>query len=74
MTHSGLGSAPRPLIEEIARLKATDVLLPTSAGRELRIRCVTRPDKGQQILLSRLGLEIPARLGQPRWAHTEPRM
>jgi transposase len=74
MTHSGLGSAPRPLIEEIARLKATDVLLPTSAGRELRIRCVTQPDKGLQILLSRLGLEIPARLGQPRWAHTEPRM
>jgi transposase len=77
MARSGLGNGPRPLIEEIGRIKAQDVILPTSTGRELRIRCVTTPDACQRSLLGRLGLKIPTRLGEPRWlrkAKTKSRM
>jgi transposase len=67
MKRTGLGSGPRPVIEDLARMKLHDVILPTSDGRELRVRCVTEPDKLQRILMSHLRLEIPRRLGQPRW-------
>jgi transposase len=67
MARSGLGDSPRTLLQELAKIKVVDVILPTSAGRELRVRCVSAPDKPQQVLLSRLGLQIPRRLGQPRW-------
>ena len=67
MARCGLGNGPRPLIEELDRIKTNDVVLPTTGGREIRIRCVTRPDESQRILLGRLGLKIPARLGEPAW-------
>jgi transposase len=67
MARSGLGHGPRTLLEEVARIKAADLVVPTSNGRRLRLRCVTTPDQGQRILLGRLGLEIPRRLGEPRW-------
>jgi hypothetical protein len=31
-------------------------------GKTLRLRCVTTPDEGQEVLLSRLGLTLPHRL------------
>jgi transposase len=67
MVRSGLGNAPRQVIEEIARIKVVDVFLPTSTGQQLRLQCITRPDQAQQILLQRLGLQVPRRLGRPRW-------
>jgi hypothetical protein len=67
MSRSGLGSAPRPLREEMARLKVAEVRLPTSTGREVSLQCVTQPDPAQQQLLVRLGLKLPQRLGNPRW-------
>ena len=67
MSRCGLGNGPRPLIEEFERIKANDVVLPTSNGREVRIRCVTQTDASQRTLLDRLGLKIPTRLGEPRW-------
>lgn len=67
MARAGLGNGPRPVIEELARIKTQDVILPTSQGKELRIRCVTVPDKPQRALLDRLGLKLPTRLGEPRW-------
>jgi hypothetical protein len=39
-----------------------DVVLPLENGREMRLRCVVRPDKAQAALLDRLGLELPRRL------------
>jgi len=68
MARCGLGNGPRPLIEELERIKTNDVVLPTSNGREVRIRCVTQTDESQRILLGRLGLKIPTRLGQPQWS------
>jgi hypothetical protein len=72
MKRSGLGSAPRPLREEMARLKVAEVRLPTSTGREVSLQCVTQPDPAQQQLLARLGLKLPQRLGQPRWVDAVP--
>ena len=56
---SGLGNEPRRVFEKLKRIKLVDVVLPTRAGVEIRKRCVTRPDEGQQILLGRLGMKLP---------------
>ncbi len=71
VARSGLGNGPRPVIEELARIRTNDVILPMFSGRELRTRCVTRPDESERILLSRLGLELRGRLGEPKW-RTQP--
>lgn len=67
MERSGLGNGPRTVIEEFQRIKSTDVVLPTTAGRDVRLRCVTTPDEAQRILLDRLGVKLPTRLGEPKW-------
>jgi transposase len=61
---AGLGHSPRTVLDELARLQSADVVLPTAQDprRELRIRCVVRPDKAQAQLLDRLGLRLPERL------------
>jgi transposase len=59
---AGLGESPRTMLDEIARIQSTDVVLPTKDARELRLRCVVRPDKRQADLLARLGVDLPARL------------
>jgi len=59
---AGLGRSPRTILEELGRIQSTDVVLPTEDGRELRLRCVVRPDAAQAALLDRLGLELPQRL------------
>jgi hypothetical protein len=67
MEASGLGTAPRTLLDEVRLLKSTDVILPTAVGRELRLRCVSQPDEALGVLLYRLGLAPPARLAPPHW-------
>ena len=59
---AGLGQSPRTILEELGRIQSTDVVLPTTDGREVRLRCVVRPDQAQACLLDRLGLELPERL------------
>jgi transposase len=67
MEASGLGTAPRTLLDEVRQIKSTDVILPTAAGRELRLRCVSQPDDSLAVLLYRLGIAPPARLAPPHW-------
>jgi transposase len=67
-SQAGLGDSPRTVLDELRRLQSTDVVLPTTDGRELRLRCVVRPDKAQAVLLDRLGLELPRRVRPPRLA------
>ena len=67
MARAGLGSGARTLLEEVARIKANDVLLRTSSGRDVLLCCVTRPDPAQKALLQRLGLLLPERLDRPSW-------
>jgi transposase len=63
---AGLGRSIPTLLEEFARIQSTDVVLPTTDGRTVRLRCVVRPDKAQTILLHHLGLELPQRLRIPK--------
>jgi transposase len=63
---AGLGRSAATLLEELARVQSTDVVLPTTDGRTVRIRCVVRPDRAQTILLHHLGLELPQRLRLPK--------
>jgi transposase len=70
MNRSGLGDAPRTVLEELAKIKSGDVVLPTQTAngepsQEIRLRCVTEPDASQKVLLNRLGLEFPRRLRRP---------
>jgi hypothetical protein len=64
LQRAGLGDTPRVVLDELARIQSTDVVLPLAedARRELRIRCVVRPTGAQAALLSRLGLALPDRL------------
>ncbi len=57
-----LGRSPRTILEELRRIQSADVVLPTQDGRELRLRCIVRPDSAQSALLDRLGLDLPERL------------
>ncbi len=63
-SRAGLGNSPRTVLDEFERIRSTDVVLPLTQepGRELRLRCVVRPDKAQAILLQRLGLRLPERI------------
>ena len=67
MQRSGLGDAPRTLLDELAKIRSGDVVLPTkttagTTGPTVRLRCVTEPDAAQKVLLHRLGLTMPRRL------------
>ena len=62
---AGLGRSPRTILDELRCIQSTDVVLPTQDGRELRLRCVVRPDAAQAALLDRLGLDLPERLRLP---------
>ena len=67
MQRSGLGDAPRTLLEELAKIKSGDVVLPTRTkdgqyNGTVRLRCVTEPDEAQKVLLHRLGIPLPRRL------------
>ncbi len=59
---AGLGNSPRTILEELARIQSHDVVLPTAAHGQIRLRCVTQPDAAQAALLDRLGLVLPKRM------------
>jgi transposase len=65
---AGLGNTPRTLLEELARIQAHDVILPTHTHGEIRLRCVTQPDAAQAALLDRLGIVLPKRIRVPEVA------
>jgi hypothetical protein len=71
MQAQGLGSAPRTLLNELGRLKSTDVILPTAGGREVRLRCVSQPEQELTALLYRLDIAPPRRLTPPQWVPKE---
>ena len=66
-SRAGLGHAPRTILTEFSRIHAADIVLPLvdDARRELRLRCVVRPEREQAILLEHLGLTLPQRLKVP---------
>jgi transposase len=66
-SRAGLGHSPRTILSEFSRIHAADIVLPLDDGskREIRLRCVVRPDREQELLLQRLGLTLPERLRPP---------
>ena len=60
MKGSGLGTAPRKLLEELRELRSLDVLLPTRE-RTIRLRMVATPAMELRPLLQRLKIAIPNR-------------
>jgi transposase len=69
---AGLGSSVTTILEEMARIQSTDVVVPTQDGRQVRLRCVVRPDKAQSILLAHLGLDLPQCLRMPTGLANHP--
>jgi transposase len=60
MKASGLGTAPRKLLEELRELKSLDVLLPTRE-KTIRLRLVATPEKQLKVLLQRMKIPLPNR-------------
>ena len=50
------------MLDELAQVQSVDVVLPTTDGKEVRVRCVVKPERAQAILIERLGLDLPRRL------------
>ena len=59
---AGLGNEPRKVFDEIARIKAVDVVMPTRQGTVIRNRCIAQPTNAQSVLLQMLQLHLPQRM------------
>jgi transposase len=66
-SRAGLGDSPRTILTELSRIHSADIVLPLAdeSKRELRLRCVVRPDREQALLLQHLGVTLPQRLRPP---------
>lgn len=59
----GTGLTPARALALLATLQSADIILPTTDGREIRLRRVTRPTpEQQQQLLDQLDITIPTHL------------
>lgn len=50
----------------LSTLQSADIILPTTDGREIRLRRITEPTTEQKSLLQQLGLTLPDRLEHNR--------
>jgi transposase len=58
----GTGLTPVRALALLATLQSADIILPTTDGREIRLRRVTQPTPEQQRLLDQLNITIPTHL------------
>lgn len=54
--------SPGKALALLSTLQSADIVLPTTEGREIRLRRVTEPDAEQKSLLHQFGLTLPDRL------------
>lgn len=54
--------SPMQAISLLSTLHSADIVLPTTDGREIRLRRITEPSAEQKVLLHQLGLSLPERL------------
>jgi transposase len=63
---SGVNNAqplsPMKALDLLSKLQSADIVLPTTDGREIRLRRVAEPTSEQKSLLYQLGLSLPERL------------
>jgi transposase len=57
--------SPAKALALLSTLQSADVVLPTTDGREIRLRRITEPTPEQKSLLHQLGLSLPERLRIP---------
>src|SRR5712691_93729 len=58
----GTGLTPARALARLATLQSADIILPTTDGREIRLRRVTQPTPEQQRLLDQLEITVPTHL------------
>ena len=58
----GSGLSPSQALAQLATLQSADIVLPTTDGREIRLRRVAQPTPEQQRLLDQLNITVPAHL------------
>lgn len=54
------GLSSRSVLERISEIQMLDVKIPTTDGREVRMKRYTKPEKVHQLLLDQLGFTLPA--------------
>jgi transposase len=54
--------SPMKALALLSQLQSADIVLPTTDGREIRLRRITEPTPEQKSLLHQLGLSLPERL------------
>ena len=54
--------SPMKALALLSTLQSADIVLPTTDGREIRLRRITEPTAEQKSLLHQLGLTLPERL------------
>ena len=54
--------SPMKALTLLSTLQSADIVLPTTDGREIRLRRITEPTDEQKSLLYQLGLSLPERL------------
>jgi len=54
--------SPARALALLSTLHSADIILPTTDGREVRLRRITTPNPDQQLLLDQLGITLPERL------------
>lgn len=57
--------SPTKALSLLSTLQSADIVLPTTDGREIRLRRITEPTAEQKSLLHQLGLSLPERLSPP---------
>jgi hypothetical protein len=58
--------SPDVILRELSQIRIGDILLETTAGQQLSLRRVARPNGEQQRILTALGLAVPERLSADR--------
>ena len=57
--------SPMKALALLSTLQSADIVLPTTDGREIRLRRITEPSLEQKSLLQQLGISLPERLKSP---------
>ena len=53
--------SPARALALLSTLQSADIVLPTTDGREIRLRRIATPSPDQQLLLTQLGMTLPQR-------------
>lgn len=61
LRHAGSELSPKAAMSMLATLHSADIVLPTTDGREIRLRRITTPTPEQKELLRKLGIHLPQR-------------